>query len=1164
MNCPLCQTANPSASQRCRACGAPLKSRAGDAATAPDALSNGTLLAGTYAVESVLGQGGFGITYRCHDQMLDRRVAVKEFFPSGCRRSDAEVQASRGLSDADFREARAQFLAEARTLARCHHVGIVGVHAAFEANQTAYMVMELLHGQTLAQLLTARGGAMNEAEAVGVIERVGEALQFVHEQNLLHRDIKPDNIIVCDDGRVMLIDFGTARETIAGQVQGHTVVVTPGYAPLEQYAKQARRGPFTDIYSLAATLYHLLTGQMPPAASDRAMGVQLRPMREFKPQLSPGVAAAVEAALQMEIARRPQSVREFLELLDAPVEQAELESYFHPQLAKLPIDEDEDSGDSPAIERLTESLRTRQQMVYGALPSATPQPVKIAPPRAPTSASDSLPANHNRANGRIQVKVEDETNNAGWWWFWVVIAAIVFIGFVALQPARPTITPSAEWTQELRPSSADSPPLNPAPDSSSNDSAQQAARQAWDALPALAPASIEALPVSDNAATAPLGSSGEGGGIEFSLDGKRLAYIDSASVLRVLSLPNRKLVRSLRLDKNYVPVDVLFAPDNQTIAVRERSNSAQSQNAIRTEVWSVRSGKRLGAFDSKAATEYNLPFAVTNEGQLLSWDLSDTSENYNLSSWNPKTDKVMDTAVVTPRTASLGYGVTSPDGKRVVVGDTLGLLRWFDLKNGKQIASSPTLMSPAAYSAKFGKPYRGTGNYAPGVLGIDYAPNGAWLASRTQSEITVFDSNANKIGSLAIEASSLFFSMSPTGKWLAAVGSLPYSPKATLLWNVENGQKIRLETPYENMRDFGFSPDGKQLYGIFPDQGKLQFVTWNVDATPIAPAFGAPSETSFSYNESINEPSLPVAQNENSIAVANGNTVEIRRNNGTLAKTLALKSSNLKALELSSDGRFVAASGDGGALELWNLATQQSEFASLGDGTKNQSDSLRAFETGLHNLAFSPDGKYFAGAYKGGKSQTIELWSLQNSPRHLASLIQQDPVNALLFSPDGKALICGDMKGLVRWYDVKTRQLKSQIRIGEPTLDLAFGGRNLIVMGDSSAVKYDVPAGAKNPLKQAAKSPLWPSFSEGRDAFTATAISSDGQLLASSQSKGTVQLWNLENGAIVQRLSANPDQKAVSVYSLKFSEDGTQLTAVGQKFGARQMFVTTYRRIKAQ
>lgn len=302
MFCSLCGWENPSSQARCRACGSALSgpleagdgaagNRDGGAVALPDALPQGTLLAGLYATESVLGQGGFGITYKCHDRMLERRVALKEFFPSGSRRAQNQVQPSRGLSPTHYEEARTQFLSEARLLARCHHHGIVAVHTAFEENGTAYMVMEWLSGQSVEQRLEARGGRLSEAEAVPLIERVGEALGSVHALGLLHRDIKPENIIVCDDGRVMLIDFGTAREFAQGQAQGHTTVVTPGYAPLEQYAREARRGAFTDVYGLAATLYHALTGQRPPAASDRAMGVQVRPVREENPSISPRLPA---------------------------------------------------------------------------------------------------------------------------------------------------------------------------------------------------------------------------------------------------------------------------------------------------------------------------------------------------------------------------------------------------------------------------------------------------------------------------------------------------------------------------------------------------------------------------------------------------------------------------------------------------------------------------------------------------------------------------------------------------------------------------------------------------------------------------------------------------------------------------------------------------------
>jgi serine/threonine protein kinase len=315
MNCAVCQSPNLSSESACRACGATLELLPATTGTS-DAFSPGVFLDhGTYCIERVLGQGGFGITYRCRDMVLDRVVAIKEFFPHGCTRAGSSVQPARALSVADYAEAKASFLDEARILARCQHVGIVTVYTIFEENNTAYIVMELLQGKSLAVLLQERGGTLSESEAVRYIEQVGRALQYVHEKQLLHRDLKPEHIIVCDDGRVMLIDFGTAARYSHGKVQGHDVLVTPGYAPLEQYAQQATRGPFTDVYALSATLYCLLTGEIPAAASDRAVGVRVTPVRELNPQISLPVARAVEAGLQIEVAKRPQTVNAFLRAL---------------------------------------------------------------------------------------------------------------------------------------------------------------------------------------------------------------------------------------------------------------------------------------------------------------------------------------------------------------------------------------------------------------------------------------------------------------------------------------------------------------------------------------------------------------------------------------------------------------------------------------------------------------------------------------------------------------------------------------------------------------------------------------------------------------------------------------------------------------------------------
>jgi parallel beta-helix repeat protein len=251
------------------------------------------------------------------DTILSRPVAIKELFPEGCQRNGTTVQPTR-ITPSDFSSMKQRFLDEARLLASLNHPGIVKVYDFFEENNTAYMVMEYLRGKSLAKLVEERGGALSEQEAVGYILKVCEALDVVHKAGYLHRDIKPENIIVCGDGRVVLVDFGAARSFMAGRTGRMTVILTPGFAPYEQYATKARFGPTLDIYALGATLYYLLTGEVPISAPDRAIGVELRGVREINGRVSRQVEEAVMKAMAMRVEERPQSVEEFVKLLTAP------------------------------------------------------------------------------------------------------------------------------------------------------------------------------------------------------------------------------------------------------------------------------------------------------------------------------------------------------------------------------------------------------------------------------------------------------------------------------------------------------------------------------------------------------------------------------------------------------------------------------------------------------------------------------------------------------------------------------------------------------------------------------------------------------------------------------------------------------------------------------
>jgi WD40 repeat protein len=305
--CPFCGSSIPSDSSFCPTCGS----------TFPGlALPVGTKLKGRYSVGKVLGQGGLGITYLGWDISLARPVTIRELFPLGCVRNQTMVQPTPPDVQREFPHIKHRFIEEAKLLAKLNHPGIVKVYDYFEENNTAYMIMELLKGKSLRELIEEKG-KIEEDEAVDYIKKVCEALSVVHKNGYLHRDIKPDNIFITDEGRVVLLDFGSARKFIAGRARIHTVILTPGYAPLEQYSLLAERGPFIDIYALSATLYHMLTGEVPVEAPERQSGVQLRSPREVNPKVSQIVSDAVMAGLEMDYKKRPQSVEEFLSLLEA-------------------------------------------------------------------------------------------------------------------------------------------------------------------------------------------------------------------------------------------------------------------------------------------------------------------------------------------------------------------------------------------------------------------------------------------------------------------------------------------------------------------------------------------------------------------------------------------------------------------------------------------------------------------------------------------------------------------------------------------------------------------------------------------------------------------------------------------------------------------------------
>ena len=295
---------------------------------------------GKYKVVSILGAGGFGITYLCEDVRNDRVCAIKEYLP--------EVIASRDENTLEvlpqknrvreYLHGKKRFFEEAVILMKMRDLpSMVNVWETFEENNTAYYVMEYLNGKTLKQVMLAFGGKLPYSVALDIVVKTARALDTMHRRaGIFHRDISPENIMIMPDGSIKIIDFGSAKAMAVSENQQFSVVLKPGFAPPEQYSGRMSQGSFTDVYALAGTFYYVASGKKLPAAPNRLMGESYTPLEQMIPQCSHKTSQAVDRALLLNPQYRTQTMSEFVSAMDIRQEKREAEKQPRTISRKLP------------------------------------------------------------------------------------------------------------------------------------------------------------------------------------------------------------------------------------------------------------------------------------------------------------------------------------------------------------------------------------------------------------------------------------------------------------------------------------------------------------------------------------------------------------------------------------------------------------------------------------------------------------------------------------------------------------------------------------------------------------------------------------------------------------------------------------------------------------